>query len=129
MKTKKILLRMRAGHWVWSFLKGERAFLSNLNIFTKVKYEVWLLSQRCFKAAMKTKLSYMIQANSCVLLYRDTIGVPVREINNNRNRVKSERQSNKRIQKNPLHKRELKWWKSKLSCLIKIIEKTTESVQ
>lgn len=77
-------------------------------MFTKVKYELWLLPQRCFKAAMKTKLSYMIQANSCVLLYRDTTGVPVREINNNRNRVKSERQSNRRIQKNPLDKRELK---------------------
>lgn len=66
------------------------------------KLKVWNLvtsSKRCFKAAMKTKLSYLIQANNYVLLNTDTIGVPVKEINNNTNRVKSERESYKRIRR------------------------------
>lgn len=48
---------------------------------------------------MKIKLSYLIQANNYVLLNTDTTGVPVKEINNNTNRVKSERESYKRIRR------------------------------
>lgn len=51
---------------------------------------------------MKTKLSYVIQENNYVLLSIDARGVPVGEINNNMNRVKLERQSNKTNTRKPL---------------------------
>lgn len=45
------------------------------------------------------KLPYMIKANNYMLLYTDTTGVSVREINKNMNRAKSERESNKRVKR------------------------------
>lgn len=52
----------------------------NIKRFMKVKYEIWLLPQRCFKVAMKTKALYVIQANNYMVLPIDTTGAPGREI-------------------------------------------------